>query len=290
MKTPGHYNAVVNISFFLAAVIKGAFGVCWVLSYGKDTDQVATVNIEDPTFGKTATVFVIINAFLTLPLVMRVVSELFDHKLLKYFPHMDEDSGYNWLWLLITRPLLLGFGLLISLIVPQFGLVMGFLGNISGTFLSFICPWKNISHYFIFRELKTIHGHMKERNVPEIFPRNPMTRPNCGTMRLISNPKPRSRGLVMSNHNQLYPESSSMCGKYFRSLWSKSSDTTRMTSGRVRNALIITKTVAVLPNVGSSIFTVATWSVSLPYDNTQQTPNAPLITAARKKEMLTTAL
>ena len=167
MKRPHHYDAAVNTSFFLAAIVRGSFGVCWVLLYGATTDQVATVNMTEATFGTTATVLVMLNALLILPLVLRVVSELFDQKLLKFFPHMNEGSGYNWLWLLITRPLLLGFGLLISVLVPQFGLVMGFVGNISGTFLSFIFPcvfymkihWRNVQTFeVIINCLITLFG------------------------------------------------------------------------------------------------------------------------------------
>ena len=155
MKKPQHYNTVVDVSFLVAAIIKGVLGVCWVLLYGENTDQVATVNMKGLIFGRTANVFVIINTFLTLPLVMRVVSEICDEKLLRLFPQSNKMSG--WLWMLFTRPLLLGFGLLISIFVPQFGLLMGLLGSISGTSLSFICPclcymkihWKRLKIYEI---------------------------------------------------------------------------------------------------------------------------------------------
>ena len=40
----------------------------------------------------------------------------------------------------MTRPIILGFGLVIAMLVPHFGDVMGFIGSFSGTCLSFILP------------------------------------------------------------------------------------------------------------------------------------------------------
>ena len=60
--------------------------------------------------------------------------------MLQYFSHLDRESGYYWVWLLISRPLLLTFALLVSVSVPRFGLLMGLIGSLTGPGLCFIFP------------------------------------------------------------------------------------------------------------------------------------------------------
>lgn len=141
MKKPGQFDSMMNSSFLLAAVVKGLLGTFMVLTFGNATAEVATVNLAaHPVFSKVSTFLVVGNVLLAIPLGMFVVSMTFDNAFLSYFPHMNRDSKYNWVWLLITRPLLISLGLFLGLMVPHFGLLMGVIGSFTGSCLCFIFP------------------------------------------------------------------------------------------------------------------------------------------------------
>ena len=141
MSKPKQFNSMMNYSFLLAAIVKGALGTFMVLTFGKTTEQVATVNLQDhPIFSKVSTILVISNVLLAVPLGMFVVSLTFDSAFLRYFPHINRDTQYHWVWLLLSRPMLLALALFIAVIVPQFGLIMGFVGSFTGTCLCFLFP------------------------------------------------------------------------------------------------------------------------------------------------------
>eukprot|EP00794_Sanderia_malayensis_P003204 gene3204-3680_t len=158
MRKPQQFNMMMNWAFALAAIVKALLGVLMVLAFGNDTREVATVNLlENAGFSITANALVITNAILVIPLVMFVVSESFDDVMLQYFPHLNKDSKYHWVWLLMTRPMLLSCALFIAIIVPHFGLLMGFVGSFTGTCLCFIFPcwfylklrWHKISKWVV---------------------------------------------------------------------------------------------------------------------------------------------
>eukprot|EP00794_Sanderia_malayensis_P003205 gene3205-3681_t len=158
MRKPQQFNAMMNWAFALAAIVKALLGVLMVLAFGDDTREVATVNLlENAGFSITANALVITNVMLAIPLVMYVVSESFDDAMLQYFPHLNKDSKYHWVWLLMTRPMLLCCALFIAIIVPHFGLLMGFVGSFTGTCLCFIFPcwfylklrWHKISKWVV---------------------------------------------------------------------------------------------------------------------------------------------
>ena len=162
MKKPEQFNNMMNSSFLLAAVIKAALGTFMVLTYGELTEEVATVNLSDhKVFSYVATSLVITNVLLVIPLVMFVVSLTFDDAFLKYFPHLNRDSKYHWIWLLITRPMLLLFGLFLAIEIPHFGLLMGVVGSFTGTCLCFVFPcwfhmklrWNSLKIYEIMFEI-----------------------------------------------------------------------------------------------------------------------------------------
>eukprot|EP00794_Sanderia_malayensis_P003203 gene3203-3679_t len=158
MRKPQQFNMMMNWAFALAAIVKALLGVLMVLAFGDDTHEVATVNLlENAGFSITANALVITKAILVIPLLMFVVSESFDDAMLQYFPHLNKDSKYHWVWLLMTRPMLLCCALFIAIIVPHFGLLMSFVGSFNGTCLCFICPcwfylklrWHKISKWVV---------------------------------------------------------------------------------------------------------------------------------------------
>ena len=161
MKKPEQFRPMMHISFFVAAVVKTMFGIFAVLTFGIATDQVVTVNLaDDVVFNTVATVFVALNVFFSFPLPLFVVVEAFDNALLPYYPHLRAGTKYHWYWLLLTRVFMVTFALFIALVVPHFGLLMGFVGSFTGTFLSFCFPcifhlklrWRYLRWYHIVGE------------------------------------------------------------------------------------------------------------------------------------------
>ena len=158
MKRPEQYPMMMNAAFLLAAVVKVAFGLLPVLRFGDNTEQAITVNLKtNQVFYILANVLVVTNVFTAFPIVSYIVLETFDHKLLPYFPHLHKDTKYHWVWVLISRPLVLTFGLFMAIIVPHFGLFMGLVGSFTGTCLCFVFPcvfhmvlkWKELRWYSI---------------------------------------------------------------------------------------------------------------------------------------------
>lgn len=165
MKEPSHFNCMLHTSFITSGVVKTLFGVFAVLTFGLATDQVVTINLADnPAFNFAATLLVALNVFFSFPLPLFVVIESFDNFLLKHFPHLGPGTRYHWFWLLLTRTLLVTFALFIALVVPHFGLLMGFVGSFTGTCLSFGFPciahlklkWPYLRWYHILGEFVLI--------------------------------------------------------------------------------------------------------------------------------------
>lgn len=165
MKEPKNFNKMMHVSFFISAIMKTLFGLFAVLTFGILTDQVFTVNLaENVAFNTAATVLVAMNVFFSFPLPLFVVVETFDNNLGPYFPHLAKGTKYHWYWLLLTRTILVTFALFIALVVPHFGLLMGFVGSFTGTCLSFGFPciahlklrWKYLRWYHITGEIVLI--------------------------------------------------------------------------------------------------------------------------------------
>lgn len=165
MRRPEQYPMMMNVAFLLAAIVKVAFGLLPVLRFGEDTNQAITVNLKtDQAFYILANALVVTNVFTAFPIVSYIVLETVDHKLLPYFPHLERETKYHWVWILLSRPLVLSFGLFMAIIVPHFGLFMGLVGSFTGTCLCFIFPcvfhivlkWKELRWYNIVARVYVI--------------------------------------------------------------------------------------------------------------------------------------
>ena len=165
MKEPEKYPMMMNVSFSFSSVVKVVLGILSVLRFGQDTNQAITVNMKTSTvFYFLSNVLVITNVILAFPLVMFVVLETWDDKMLPHFPNLSKGSRFHWFWLLLTRPLIFTFGTLLAVSVPHFGLVMGLLGSITGSCLCFVFPcvfhlklkWKNLRWYHIILRLAIV--------------------------------------------------------------------------------------------------------------------------------------
>ena len=165
MREPKHFNNMMHVSFFISAVVKTLFGIFSVLTFGHLTKQVFTLNLEGNVgFNTATTVLVAMNVFFSFPLPLFVVVETFDNIIGPHFPHLAPGTKYHWYWLLLTRTLLVTLALFIALVVPHFGLLMGFVGSFTGTCLSFGFPciahlvlrWNYLRWYHITGEIVLI--------------------------------------------------------------------------------------------------------------------------------------
>lgn len=138
---PEQYPMMLNIAFANSTITKIILGMVGILRYGNEVNQAVTINLKSShVFYILSNTFVVTNVVLAFPLVMFVVLETWDTKVLPHFPHLAKESSFHWLWLLLTRPLLFTFGVFLAITVPHFGLVMGLLGSLTGTSLCFIFP------------------------------------------------------------------------------------------------------------------------------------------------------
>ena len=168
MKYPDQYPMMMNVAFLVAAIVKVAFGLLPVLRFGAETQQAITVNLKtNQVFYILANVLVVTNVFTAFPIVSYIVLETCDQKLLPYFPHLQKGTNYHWFWIILSRPLILSFGLLLAIVVPHFGLVMGLVGSFTGTCLCFMFPcifhmvlkWQELRWYNIaVRVFITVFG------------------------------------------------------------------------------------------------------------------------------------
>lgn len=158
MRHPEQYPTMLNIAFANSTITKLALGMLGVLRYGHDLNQSVTLNLKNSaTFYILSNTFVVANVVLAFPLVMFVVLETWDTKMLPFFPHLAKGTSWHWFWLFLTRPVLFTFGLFLAITVPHFGLVMGFVGSLTGTSLCFIFPsvfhfklkWSQLAWYQI---------------------------------------------------------------------------------------------------------------------------------------------
>jgi len=169
MRYPEQYPRMLNVAFSNSTITKLILGLLGVFRYGQELKQAITINIKTSSYAIyiLSNTFVIANVVLAFPLVMFVVLETWDSKMLPHFPHLSKGSAFHWFWLILTRPLLLIFGIFLAISVPHFGLVMGLLGSLTGTSLCFIFPcifhlklkWKKLNWFqVVCRVLITLFG------------------------------------------------------------------------------------------------------------------------------------
>ncbi|EDO29006.1 predicted protein [Nematostella vectensis] len=141
MRNPRMYPRMMNVAFVVAAIVKTSLGLLTVMVFGTTTQQAVTVNIKNSTVvNYLSNGFVIINVLFSFPINLFVITETLDSKFLRFFPHMDRSSEYNWAWQGLTRTLVLTLALVLVLIVPHFALFVGFVGSFTGTCLCFVLP------------------------------------------------------------------------------------------------------------------------------------------------------
>lgn len=141
MQDPAQFGRMLDWSHVCAAAFKSGFGYVAFLTWRKSTLQVITNNL--PTIWKSLVNFILVlKAILSYPLPYYAAADLLQKIWFngeRFQPIFDKDNE------LTTKGCAFRVGLVIVTIlfavsIPHFSILMGFIGNFTGTMLSFIWP------------------------------------------------------------------------------------------------------------------------------------------------------
>jgi vesicular inhibitory amino acid transporter len=160
MREPKKFPRILGCTFFMLAIAKLGFGVAAYMAYGDGTEEIATSNLE--RIPKTiANVAITMNTFLSIPLPLHVVFRLLailrqeaqtatSSRQLKTTSTKEADvsinsgnavcAGESEVCSLLERAAVVLCCGGLAAAIPHFALVMGVIGSIAGTFLTFIGP------------------------------------------------------------------------------------------------------------------------------------------------------
>ena len=142
MRHPTKYKAAAHIAFSSSSVLKAIVSILGALTFGPATSSLVSLNVSklSRTAGIVCNLVLCLYAIFSFPLNLFVVCEAFDVITLTLKSKFRKGGKYHIVWILLTRPFLVAIGLGIAIVVPYFGLLVGVLGSLLGTFLVFIFP------------------------------------------------------------------------------------------------------------------------------------------------------
>ncbi|KJH40613.1 hypothetical protein DICVIV_13430 [Dictyocaulus viviparus] len=132
-------------SHIAAAFFKAAFGLCGFLTFGDLTQPEISNSLPNQGFKVAVNLVLVVKALLSYPLpfyaaVHLLKDNFFRGTKITAFTSCYSPDGSLRDWALFLRILLVLFTLFIALSVPYLIELMGLIGNITGTMLSFIWP------------------------------------------------------------------------------------------------------------------------------------------------------
>ena len=162
MRNRSKYKSVIHFSYGFSSVLKIIIGVLGALTFGPATSSLVSLNVSKLNRPIAIVSNLVLGVYATfiIPLELFVVSEAFDAITLKENSKFKNRGRYRYIWILLTRPLMVAIGLGIAVSIPYFGLLIGVLGSLLGTLLAYIFPclfhiqlkWKNLSRCQILSE------------------------------------------------------------------------------------------------------------------------------------------
>lgn len=156
MENPAEFRAMLDWSHIAAAAFKGSIAYIGFLTFGDETQEVITNNL--PTRGLKAFVNIalVLKALLSYPLPYFAATALLESALFRSKPTKVDDRPDGegeqpfptcWgrdndlrVWAVTLRVLLVLFTMFMAISIPHFALLMGLIGNFTGTMLSFVWP------------------------------------------------------------------------------------------------------------------------------------------------------
>ncbi|XP_065176165.1 vesicular inhibitory amino acid transporter-like [Sycon ciliatum] len=158
MEKPLRFGFALNVSFFLVAILDMTSGVLGYLAYGSETKDIINQNMQSP-WNHIIDVLLLINLVLSYALPMFPVSAMMDRFLRRYFPlcgKAGNDGGLRLFYFITTRMFLVGITLLVAVSIPNFHLLMSFIGSITCVLLVFVLPC--VFHLVLHRSHLTMLG------------------------------------------------------------------------------------------------------------------------------------
>lgn len=139
------FEWMLNWSHIAAAAFKSLFGYICFLTFQNDTQEVITNNLHSVGFKGLVNLFLVIKAILSYPLPYYAACELLEKSFFKGkpetpFPTIWHLDGELKVWGLGFRVGIVFFTIMMAISIPHFTILMGFIGNFTGTMLSFVWP------------------------------------------------------------------------------------------------------------------------------------------------------
>ncbi|VDP50584.1 unnamed protein product [Soboliphyme baturini] len=156
MKDRSQFKPMLMYSHLFAALFKALFAIVGYLTFDDFTQEEVTNNLPSQSFKIVINIILVIKALLSYPLpyyaiVDLLTNEYFRGRPLSKFPVCFSPDGSLREWALAMRICIVLFILFMAISIPHFALLMGLVGNITGTMLSFI--WPSIFHLQMKRHL-----------------------------------------------------------------------------------------------------------------------------------------
>ncbi|CAL8084734.1 unnamed protein product [Calicophoron daubneyi] len=153
LKHPESYPKVLDASFSIAGLVKLSYGVFASIVLGKTvTESVADSMTAYPKIYVAMNSCTLFSLFFNIPLFFFILCEQLDAAISPYvcrgFLSNRQCCSLYTFWFLSTRCGILAAVLLVTVLVPQFAQVMGFLGAVSGSMLALTLP--SVFHLYLF--------------------------------------------------------------------------------------------------------------------------------------------
>uniref|UniRef100_A0AC35TFI7 Aa_trans domain-containing protein n=1 Tax=Rhabditophanes sp. KR3021 TaxID=114890 RepID=A0AC35TFI7_9BILA len=145
MEKPQEFRWMLKWSHVAAAIFKASFGLIGFLTFGEYTQKEISNSLPNQTFKVLINLILVVKALFSYPLpfyaiVQLLIERFFNKNNKSVFRSCFGGDGSLREWALCLRIILILFTLFVSLSVPYLIEVMGLIGNITGTMLSFIWP------------------------------------------------------------------------------------------------------------------------------------------------------
>ncbi|XP_067933000.1 vesicular inhibitory amino acid transporter-like [Watersipora subatra] len=136
------FNCMMHCTHIAAAVFKAVFSYIGYITWGENTQEVITNNLPR-TLKIAVNVILVVKALLSYPLpyfaAVEIIEKAFFDKKTIFPSCYRENVSIKW-WGIGLRALLVIATTLLAIFIPHFALLMGLIGNFTGTTLSFILP------------------------------------------------------------------------------------------------------------------------------------------------------
>lgn len=129
----------------LAGFFKAFFGYVAYLTFGLSTQEVISDNLPTHSFRSIVNIVLVAKALLSFPLPYFAAVELLERAFFQgrpttVLPSCYSHDGMLTVWSIPLRLLLICVSVLLAVFIPHFAILMGLIGSVTGTMLSFIWP------------------------------------------------------------------------------------------------------------------------------------------------------